>query len=204
MEKKKTTPSAPAETKPQENKEEKNNHKVLKLAAVLLFIIIIVLIILWLLRGKTTTSGRYPDNEKDISLVCETKEKIYEKLGSFTPTPTESELKITAIFHGETELNRLSIKNLMTFESQSEAVVAEARSHANFNLGLQALNVDSGSYENKFSILEKQLLFNLTARKSDITDFSKAYFMLKSDKLPETLSEYRSEYEAQGLKCEKL
>ena len=184
----------------------KNNrtHQIVRLAGVIVILLAVIIALWLLLRGKTTTSGRYPDNIKDESLVCSSDSKIYDKLGSFSPAPSSTELKITAIFRGTDTLNRLSIKNLMTFESQSEAVVAEARSHANFNLGLQALNVDSGSFENKFSILDKQLLFNLTARKSDITDFSKAYFMLKSDKLPETLADYKAEYESQGFKCEQL
>lgn len=50
---------------------EKENHKVAKLIGILLFLLIVVVIIIWLLRGKITTTGQYPENVKIESLKCE-------------------------------------------------------------------------------------------------------------------------------------
>ena len=177
------------------------NHKILKLAIFLIFLVAIILIILWLLRGKTTTVGKYPENIKNESLECISDELIYEKLGSFNE-PTATNLVLTAVFRGEDSLVSLGIKNLLTFSSNHDAVVAEARAHANFNFSLQALNYDSGKFDNKFSINGDKLLVNLTGKSNDINEYDKSYFMIKSDKLPVSLSDFRTEYESLGMKCE--
>ena len=200
MKQKKTPSSAPAEAKSNENKE-KSNHKALKLVIFLIFLLTIILIILWLLRGKTTTTGKYPDNIKNESLECTSDELIYEKLGNFGVTPDATELKITMIFTGSESLLSLGIKNLLTFSSNHDAVIAEARAHANFNLSLQAINYDSGKFDNKFSINSDKLLVNLTGKSSDINEYDKSYFMIKSDKLPASLPDYQAEYESLGMKC---
>lgn len=189
------------EHKEPKKKSEKKDHRVLKFLGFLLFLLIIILIILWLLRGKTTVSGQYPANVKNESLECISKELIYPKLGSFSPSPRENELVLTAVFSGEETLKSLSVKELMTFESNSDAIVAEARTHANFNIGLRPYNYSTGKFENKFSIMDNKLLVNLTAKASELDEFSKGYFLIASEELPSTLSEFRAEYENQGFSC---
>lgn len=180
---------------------EKKDCKGLKLAIFFLVLLIIILIILWLLRGKTTVSGQYPANVKNESLECVSTELIYPKLGSFSPAPIENELVLTAVFSGAESLKFLSIKNLMTFESNSEAIIAEARTHANFNIGLRPYNYGTEKFENKFSIMSEKLLVNLTAKASELDEYSKSYFLITSEEIPSTLSEFQAEYEAQGFTC---
>ena len=177
------------------------SHKALKLVCLLLFLLILILVILWLLRGKTTTTGQYPANVQNESLECVSHELTYNKLGTISPTPQETTLTLTAVFSGESELRSLSIKNLIVFESNSEAIIAEARTHANFNIGLRAYNYGTEKFDNKFSIIGEKLLVNLTVKNKELNEFSKDYFLITSDPLPSSLNDFQKEYEAQGFTC---
>lgn len=185
-----------------EKNTEGKDHKVLKLVCLLLFLLILIIIIIWLIHGKTTTTGEYPANVKNESLECTSHELTYNKLGIVSPAPKETALTLTAVFSGGNELRTLSLKNLMTFESNSEAIVAEARTHANFNIGLRAYNYGTDKFDNKFSIMHEKLLVNLTLKKTEFDEFSKDYFLIiSSDPLPSSLEDFQKEYEAQGFTC---
>lgn len=167
----------------------------------MLFLLVLIIIIIWLLHGKTTTTGEYPANVKNESLECTSHELTYNKLGTVSPAPKETTLTLTAVFSGSNELRTLSLKNLMTFESNSEAIVAEARTHANFNIGLRTYNYDTDKFDNKFSIMHEKLLVNLTLKNKEYDEFSKDYFLLASDPLPASLDDFKEVYEAQGFTC---
>lgn len=184
-----------------EKNTESKNHKVFKLICLLLFLLILILIILYLLRGKTTTTGQYPANVRSESLECVSDSLTYPKLGAVSPAPKDTNLTVTAIFTGDKGLSTISVKNLMVFESRDEAVIAEARTHANFNIGLRAYNYGTDKFDNKFSIMSEKLLVNLTAKKADFDEFSKEYFLITSDELPSSLEEFRQEYESKGFVC---
>ena len=187
--------------KKKQQTEQRVEHKVLKLFCLLLFLLILIIIIIWLLHGKTTTSGEYPANVKNESLECTSTELTYNKLGTVSPAPKETTLTLTAVFSGSNELRTLSLKNLMTFESNSEAIVAEARTHANFNIGLRAYNYGTDKFDNKFSIMHEKLLVNLTLKNKEFDEFSKDYFLITSEELPVTLSDFQALYESQGFTC---
>lgn len=185
---------------PKTDKSEKS-HRARNLILFLVFIAVIILIILWLLRGKTTTTGQYPANIKNESLECISDKLTYPKLGTVSPAPQTTNLTLTAIFTNEDTISSLSVKNLMTFTSNSEAVVAEARIHANFNIGLRTYNYNPEKFDNKFSIMHDKLLVNLTVKGKDLDEFSKSYFLINSDKIPVALADFQKEYEPQGFSC---
>ncbi len=183
------------------NSDSAKDHHIRNFSLFLALAAIVILIILYLLRGKTTTTGQYPANVKNKSLECISTSLTYDKLGTVSPAPAETNLTLTAIFSGENALSSLSLKNLMTFTSNSEAVVAEARTHATFNIGLRTYNYGTEKFDNKFSIMSDKLLVNLTAKAKDLDEFSKGYFLITSEELPTTLSDFRALYESQGFTC---
>ncbi len=194
---------------PEHYKEPKSKHKEIKeknyrpirILICILIMATIVIIIIWIMRGKTTVSGQFPANVRKESLECVSTELTYDKLGSISPAPDETNLTITAIFIGEDSMRSLSIKNLMTFKSNSDAFVAEARAHATFNFGLQALGYDAGQFDNKFSIIDTKLLVNLSTNNNELNEYVKDYFLIKSDNLPVSLSDFQTEYESQNFQC---
>ncbi|MBQ6396064.1 hypothetical protein IJH89_00580 [Candidatus Saccharibacteria bacterium] len=184
-----------------EKSADKKNHRALKLICLLLFLLVFILIIIWLLRGKTVTTGAYPANIKNESLECSSTEVAYNKLGNFDIRPQETQLTFTAVFSSDDELRSLSLKDLMVFADNSEAIVAEARSHANFNTSLHAYNYSIGKFDNKFSIMGNKLLVTLAVKSKEFDEFSKDYFLISSETLPTSLADFRKNYESQGFSC---
>lgn len=191
------------EHKEPQKKSEKKDHRILKLLGFLLFLAIIFLIIIWLLRGRTTTSGQFPANVRNESLVCESDNITYEKVNSVSSD--DKNLKISMVFNGEASFSSASLKYTLHFASSGEAHSAEAVSHAQFNLALQALGYDAGKFNNKFSEIGSDLIITLNLSSSKtLDDTTRSYFLVEyaeNDMLPETLSEYRHNYESQGFAC---
>ncbi len=188
--------------RPTENGEKKN-HRTRNLILLLLFLAILVGVILWLLRGKTTTHGQYPENVRNESLTCTSSSVTYEKTNNVNSD--DKELKISMVFAGKDSLSSASLKYTLRFGSYDEAYSAEAVSHAQFNLALQALGYDASKFNNKFSIIDSELVVSLSVNPDKtIDDTTRSYFLIdyaEDDELPKTLAEYRTNYEKQGFSC---
>lgn len=179
---------------------EKKNHKVLKLIGVLVFLAILVVVIIWLLQGKTTTTGQYPANVRNESLSCLATDKAYEPANRISSD--NKELKIDMIFYGAEKLSTMSLKYTLTFASNEEAYSAEAFNHAGFNLGLQERGFSSGSFNNKFSLMDNILVLALHADASEVEEeLVREYFLLDRSAFPKTLSDFRKHYESTGFSC---
>ena len=179
------------------------NHRLRNFIIFTLVLALIIVVILWLLRGKTTTSGQYPENVKNESLACESKTIIYEKTNSVNSD--DKDLKFSMVFAGKESLSSASLKYTLRFQSYEAAHSAEAISHAQFNLALQALGYDASKFNNKFSILDNELVITLSlSSDKSLDDTTRSYFLvdyIKDDQLPKTLAEYKSNYEKQGFSC---
>ncbi|MBR3257276.1 hypothetical protein IKG02_03255 [Candidatus Saccharibacteria bacterium] len=179
-------------------------HKTLKWLVFCFFVMIITAVLFWLLHEKTTTNGQYPENIKNESLVCKSDSIIYEKINQ---VKTDSkELVISMIFNGKETLSSGSLKYTLKYSSYDEAHDAEAISHAQFNLGLQELGFDVSKFNNKFSIIDNELVVVLNfSTKNEINETTRSYLLLNyndgDNKLPSTLPEYRQNYEQQGFFC---
>lgn len=186
-----------------DNSPEKKDHKAIKLISLLLFLLIVVIIIIWLLRGKTTTSGQYPANVRNESLTCTSNAITYEKVNQVNSD--DKELKISMVFTGKDTLSSASLRYALKFGSYGEAHSAAAISQAQFNIALQTLGYDSSKFNNKFSIIDNELVITLSiASSKSIDDTARSYFLIdyvKDDELPKTLIEYKTNYEKQGFSC---
>ena len=96
-----------------------DNHHIRNLILFLALIAIIVLIILWLLHGKTTIRGQYPENIKNESLSCISTTAIYEKADE--RIADKRELKINAVFYGENNLSAIGLRYAQDFENNGDA-----------------------------------------------------------------------------------
>ncbi len=190
------------------NNDKKNNNKTsrkpFKLIIFLLFIVVLTIVIMWLLCGNNSTTGRYPDNIKNESLICVSNTATPPKLDSVDSEIKE--VKINAIFSGENELKRLYLTYSLTYESEEDAYGAEAKSHAFLNKAFASSGYPTDKFDNKYSRYNNILHISFTAERKDIDDFSAPYFMLKTENDKElknlTMSEMRDNYESQGFKCE--
>ena len=157
----------------------KKDHRFLKLFSFLLMLLIIILVIIWLLRGKTTVSGQYPENVSNESLSCASNSVKPPKLSSIDSD--EKELKINAVFRGTDELKSLSLIYTLNYPTEDEAYKNEAISHAELNESLSASGFSVSSFKNKFSRYDGKLIISLSINKTEINEFSAPFFLLIPD-----------------------
>ena len=180
-------------------KAEGKNHKALKLTVFLLFLVIIIFIILWLLHGKTTVSGQYPENIKNESLECTSDKIVYEKINSVDSN--NKELKIVAVFVNENKLSSISLRYALTYPTESEAYSAESVSHVQFGRSLSADGLSFEEFNNKFSIVGDKLIVTLYATGGDFKEYANSYFLIGQNDFPQSLVDFRKIYEEQGFIC---
>ena len=190
------------QTKQKSEPKTEKNHKALKLVIVLLALVIIVAVIIWLLHGKTTTTGRFPENVRNESLECEQDGIIYGKTNKIKPESTK--LKLTFVFYGEDNFASASLKYDATFTNDYEARKAEPIAHAQFAKELAADGFSFEEFNNKFSTIDNQLVLTLFINDGKIDDHAKSYFYIDTDENttpPTKLSEYKTVYEKRGFVC---
>ena len=194
----------PASRSKKSSEKSKKTHKIRKLLLLLTIVAIIVLIIIWFLRGKTTISGNYPENVKNEALTCISNDIIPEKLAS--ANSNEKELRINAIFSGDSKLKNISLIYTVNYSSEENAYGAEAKTHAELNHALNASGYNSQKFNNKFARYGEKLIISLYATQTESDEIAAQYFMITLDgnhKVSvENISDYKQNYENQGFKCE--
>ena len=201
---KKKDSKAKLEPKPEQktDKSEKT-HRTRNLILFLVFIAVVILIILWLLRGKSTTSGRFPENIKNESLECNIANNVYDKTNNVVPANTET--RVTMIFYGENEFSSINLRYTMHLASAKEAGEAEAIAHVQLaeNLGDSGLSYEE--FNNKFTRIDNNLTLSLYNSEKFKKDTAYEYFLINKDAstgaYPKTLEDFRKNYESQGFAC---
>lgn len=183
-------------------KEEKNR-KALKFVGLLLFLLVTIIIIIWLLRGKTTVTGRYPENIKNESLECNIANLTYEKTNRISPAKTDT--KVTMIFYGLDQLSSINFRYTMHLASNKEAGEAEAIAHVQLAENFADSGLSYEEFNNKFTRIDSDLTLSLYSSEKLKKDTMYEYFLINklqdTNQYPSTLKEYRKNYEAQGFTC---
>ena len=185
--------------KKKKEKPEKKDRRFLKLFFFLLFLVFVILVIIWLLKGSKTVSGQYPENIKNESLSCVSTTAAYERANYMTSD--KRELKINAVFYGEEKLSSIGLIYTLEFESNEEAYSAEAINSTKFELALQQIGRSPASFNKKFTRMDSRLVLTLQTDANEIDDLTKDYFLISKEQSPNTLQEYRTNYESQGFAC---
>lgn len=180
-----------------------NRNSKIRLLCTLFVMAIIIVILIWLLRGKTTVIGQYPENIRNESLSCSSTGIIYKKTNEVDSE--DKELRIDMVFDNDEELNSISLKYILRFDSIAEARAATLNSQAQFNIGLQTIGYTAEKFNNKFTQLDNTLIITLNiSAKNSLTEIARSYFLIEGTdekNLPITLSDYRANYELQGFSC---
>ena len=188
--------------KPEKAEDDNKDHRVRNFIVLLLFLAVIIFILLWLLRGKTTTTGRYPENVKNESLECESSQTIYSKADKIDSSNKET--RIIMIFYGEDELSSGSLKYTLHLDDHLQASQAESILHAQFARNLTISGYKFEEFDNKFTVIDGDLVITLHLSDKEVDEQSKDYFFVEQtgeNRFPRTLSEYRANYEKQGFTC---
>ena len=186
--------------KPAKKSDSEKTHRVRNHVLLSLFISIIVIVIIWLLHGKTTTSGQYPENVKNEYLDCISNNTIYSKVGNIDSD--EKELKATMVFLGKEELSSISIKYTLSFTDKTAASYAEPIVNTRFHENIAKVIDQYSAYNNKVTLLDDTIVVTLHASKTDLKDdLAKEFFLIPKTKAPTTLPDYREIFETQGFAC---
>ena len=192
------------EQKSAKSDDENRPRRTRNLILLILFLVTVVLIILWLLRGKTTTTGQYPENLKNESLVCMAANITPPKIDSIDSH--DKEIKINIVFNGTEEMKRIYFTYTLIYGDEDEAYGNEAKSHAFFNKALAASGYQVDKFDNKFSRYNNKLSISLSAERNDIDEYSASYFMIVAQDnevlKDQNLDWFKKNYETQGFVCE--
>ena len=152
--------------------------------------------------GTVTTTGNFPEDVKDASLVCENTSLTYP---IFVYNNSEKkETKITAIFHGDDPKN-LSLIHSMFYKNQDSVIASEAHNHGAMNKKFATDELGADSFSATYSKSSEKMQMTLFANSSDLKNASTMkYFLLDgegSSEIPKTKEEYKRIYEKKGFSC---
>ena len=166
---------------------------------VLAALISIVILLIFLMRGKTTVTGQYLDDVKNVSLSCE---------GVGLPYPiftydnsSQKKAKLNLIFSRD-ELKSISLVYNLSYSSLNSSTASKAHNHAamNISFGKDGLNADN--YSAVYSESETGLQMSLYATGSDLkSSVFKKYFFLEGDTIANSPDTYQRAYESRGFTC---
>lgn len=179
----------------------KNDHKKNKISLIItvIFIAIAIIILIFLLKGETKTSGNYPEDLTNSSLSCSKNGELYPFFEY--DQSDRKEIIINASFNKQ-QLGSISLITRLYYSDEDKIIGSEAFNHAAMNksfgpsLGPDALGAS-------YAKLSDSMKMSLFANQSDINTETARFFLIDTDGgLPQTLDEYRSNYEQQGFSCE--
>lgn len=170
--------------------------KYLNLAACVFVLIALVLILLFLLKGETSTTGQYPENDKSETLACTIEELKYPFLTDGSIVGENATVKM--IFTDD-NVDAVSFVLRVIYSSNSAAHVGSARLHADMNtsfgstLGPDALGA-------RYTVDGNVSQLSLYGKKTDINSNSRKYLLINNEIF--TKQEFAKNYVDQGFKCE--
>ena len=161
----------------------------------------VVAILLYLMHGNTVTTNDEMAPISNDALSC-TSDKISYPIFTYDSSDRK-ELKVDLIFAGD-KLRTIALSYTLYYGDENSITVSEAINHADMNLSFYSSGLGSDALNAKYSKLSDALRFGLYAHDSDMNRVTARYFMVKvgdHDDLPDTIMEYRRNYEEQGLAC---
>lgn len=193
------------------DKEENNNKSKKKksntgiIVCLIVFIIAILgLILFFLTRGKTTTSGNYPDNVSDESLVCSGENIDYPFFTYDNAIKKTAEIK--ALFSNN-ELKSIALTYSLYYNDVQSITASEAHNHAAMNKSFGEIGLNKAdAYNAKYAKMEDRMQMSLYASGSEIDDTALKYFFIDTNhgETPNTVADVKAVYEEKGLQCEEV
>ena len=184
----------------------KHNTKLPKIIPIIVtigIICLVVIILLNLMHGNTTVTNQAIGPISNDLLSCTSNEIIYP---FFANNGTDAQTAKVDLIFANDKLKTISL-NYTLYYNDTEAVNAnEAINHAEMNLNFYKNNLNTDTLNAKYTKIDNSLRFNLYANSSDISRVTVKYFFIRltdNEPLPNTLAEYQSNYESQGMTCIK-
>lgn len=178
----------------------KSSSSIFLIVGIIFIIIAIAIALIFFPRGKSTTTGSYPEPESSESITCEATGLTYPAIDPRDASHTIT--KITATFKKDT-LDSISLAYSLYYDTADRINASLNTNHANLNLATQKEGLGSDIFNLHFNKLSDRLEFHLYAEAKDISATSAKYLLLNTypDTGTYTKSLIESTYQAAGLKC---
>ena len=166
---------------------------------IVLILASIVLITWFFLKGQTTVTGDFDEDEYYTSLTCKTEGISYPFFEHDNAIKKETE--VTAIFKNDGKLDSIAFTQKMYYANGDKAKGSEAINHASMNksfgsvLGPDALNANYYSDE---TMMRMRLYTSGKEYSSD----SRKYFLI--DTASQTIDNIERNYVGKGFECNKI
>ena len=164
------------------------------LIGTILIISSIILTIWFFMRGQTTVTGNYLQNERSISISCKN-ERIEYPFFSYINT-NNKKMTINLIFNDE-HMQSASLTYELMFTNESDATKSETINRASMNKAIAAFGLN-GILSPNYSYNSTSMHMNLYVSK---TDFEKAKKFLLLDNTDSDIKTIIKSYENLGFAC---
>ena len=178
-------------------KKNKKNTGILIIGTV--FVAIIIILLIFLMQGKTTTSGNYPENVSSHSMTCVVNNVEYP---FFTYDKSDSQSTTINMIFSNNKIKNISLIHVMNYSSEEMITGSEAFNHAAMNKSFgSALGPDALGA--RYSKLDNAMKMSLFADNSEITDISAKYFLIDLDNANSRgMDDYKKNYESKKFDCQ--
>lgn len=186
------------ETDSTEKKKKKRKVDIRDLFGVILVLVAIVLLIVFLIKGQTTVTGGFPENESVVSLTCgSTTIKYPLFVENSKPTKTLLEIKVIS---NKDKIDTIGLNYQLYYNT--EEAIRESRdwNHFEMNKSFDEAGLEPDALGAMYSKLDDNFKFSLFAKADELNEKTAKYFMLdeKSDFKYNTAMKA---YKAKGFIC---
>ena len=181
--------------------EEKKNKSGGAIIIGTIFVAIIILLLVFSLQGKTTTTGDYPENVSDKSLVC-TGNDIEYPIFTYDKS-NKKELEISLLFTRD-KIRSIALRYSLYYNDTIDITGSEAHNHAAMNISFGKDGMGADALNATYARLDNRMQMNLYATNDQIDSTALKYFLINSDGdyIPNTIDNFKAIYENKGLACE--
>lgn len=162
-------------------------------------VVLIVIVIIILGRGRTTVTGKYPEDYKSRSLSCNVDNMMYPV---FTYDYADKKTMEVKIIFGNEGPESFYLRQILYYHTKENIAGGEAHNIAALYKSFYADGMNDGALGSKFAKLDDSVQFTLFAPKKEMSQVKYKYFLL--DRSAETMTgveEYKNAYEKQGFVC---
>lgn len=164
-----------------------------------LFIFAILVFFVFMMQGTTTTSGGYPENTKNSSILCNNDGLSYPFFRY--DESIEKNTEITALFN-DGSLKSISLRHTLSYNSESLVTTSEAQNHAAMNISFGNNRLEADAFSARYSKSDNKMIMNLYASQSDLKAANgNRYFLLDRLSIDSSIDQYKDYYEKQGFVC---
>ena len=180
---------------------ESKGGKIIGIILIGAIIIACVVILVISMKGETKTSGQNPTSVASESLACESIETNYPI--TTYDNSVSKKLKIVTNFYNN-KANAISLTYELFYNNTQQVTASEAHNHAAMNISFGKDGLGADAFNASYSKMENSMKMSLYINADNIEPISAKYFMLNTDStdnLPNTIQEYKTNYEEQGFIC---